>query len=737
MDVEAGDGRLSTVHEDLDREVSNGGGGDVGAGGRERRGSVGSVGRTESAASPGESPTVHDDIVEITPAELDEAELEQRDEEARMDAISRVSNRYKTLYAVHLISLDGNGVLQSEDKGLQNVSQLHDVIKAIGKESQRSANFKQKNQRVIDINRYTIHVRYKLVSHHLDTIMNRVNGLQPNWDMQEEVRKAVRDKEIRASLMGPRGLLSAINISRHQRDDTTETTTEAPSRSPPKSPVPLLVEAAVPMVSYRIVGRFSSGGECNLILESAIDNNLGREMCRVAYNEVKTFLDSFASESAPAAPKEYESEVDLPDLFTLVDDMESRPRDPDHCYYMHPYIEVKKHAVLVALEGLRAVLMANKLFLIFPEQQPEEEDATDRKVVERVKELMVVKAEREAQSERDPSLPPTPEHTYFDATSLFAVMFEVRYKQMRPTVTRLKAETEATNVQYRLMKYRVSSDDLEACLKLRNRVDNHLAEFSAHKQCLDEALHNSDGMTMMNVSFLADHPEMYHGGNVARDVLHAFDKGSIECELYEAMMHCRVMERRLLAIQSEVADIIQHVDSAKNDEQTVVLVVNTAVTILSACISFGGVITGAFGMNLDQTVCPGETCLQTTAGTFQGVCIATLIFITAGAPLFVLLLQFFGFLPSAFIKKGGAWCAPSWYLAAPMQSTKNPNVADADSKPLGDNDDGPPSELTGRTRRTTTYTTMASRPRGDAEARFIRRESSSNSESATVRRPMT
>ena len=671
MDVEAGDPPTAGQEQVIiDRDSGNGNGGDVGGAVRERRLSVGSVvGRTESVPVVGQTPEDEDD------------EDDERDE--RQEEDERQDNRYKTNYAVHLISVEDKGlqscVLKSDGGRLQNVSALLGTVKSEIKsieerERQRRVHLQQGNKRVIDINRYTIHVRYKLVSHHLDTIIKRINGLQPNWDVcvhSEAVRKT-------GGAQTGGGAVASVKAN------------------PP------------PLVSYRIEGRFSGGGECNLILETAVGTKLGEKMCLIAFNEVKSFLDSYAKEGALASPKtSYETEVDMQDIFRLVREFDSHlHEDTSHYYYMHPFIDAKKHAVLIAFDRLRAILMANKLFLIFPEQKggSREERLRDAaETVERVRVDIERKADRELEEKDEGHSSPPPhvcKYANFDAQSLYAVLREVQYALMLPQVRRLEEAATETYSGFKEARYRVSSDDLEACLKLRNRVDKHLQEFSAHKQVLDEAIKDS---IMMNVTFLAEHPEMYESGYVTRDALHQFDKGNIEYQLYDSETNWFAMESKLLSIQSELADIIQHVDTAKNDEQTVVLVVNTAVTILSACISFSGYVTGAFGMNLDQTVCPGEYCLQTTAGTFQGVCVGTLIFICAGAPIFVLLLQFFGFLPSAFRKNGGVWCSLCYYCRRdPVQSTKNTATADADSKLVADTDDS-------HYRTTTPDTTIRSR----------------------------
>lgn len=83
-----------------------------------------------------------------------------------------------------------------------------------------------------------------------------------------------------------------------------------------------------------------------------------------------------------------------------------------------------------------------------------------------------------------------------------------------------------------------------------------------------------------------------------------------------------------------------------NYSQNEILILNTILTILACSISFGGYLTGAFGMNLDNT----ET-LQDQKGSFLYVFIITFLCI-----LFTFILSLFyfrrqGILPT-FVGKG-------------------------------------------------------------------------------------
>ena len=78
-------------------------------------------------------------------------------------------------------------------------------------------------------------------------------------------------------------------------------------------------------------------------------------------------------------------------------------------------------------------------------------------------------------------------------------------------------------------------------------------------------------------------------------------------------------------IQRKLELLVSHIDNEEslfrlqlNYSQNEILILNTILTILACSISFGGYLTGAFGMNLDNT----ET-IQTKEHSFVYVFVAT------------------------------------------------------------------------------------------------------------------
>ena len=133
-----------------------------------------------SLASLPDSP---EKLLHLELAEWAESE-KLKDRKQAEDETNKEFEQENRKYLVFAIKSSEQGkAFTYEEVGNWDVRQLREEFKKQGNTIRRPVEGHD-DEYTIDINKYSMHIRYKLVGHHLDTIMGRVNGLQENWDMQ-------------------------------------------------------------------------------------------------------------------------------------------------------------------------------------------------------------------------------------------------------------------------------------------------------------------------------------------------------------------------------------------------------------------------------------------------------------------------------------------------------------------------------------------------------------------------
>ena len=149
----------------------------------------------------------------------------------------------------------------------------------------------------------------------------------------------------------------------------------------------------------------------------------------------------------------------------------------------------------------------------------------------------------------------------------------------------------------------------------------------------------------MNLARLKQDDSIYRMTVDKKKTLSTFDnrvtKAShdIELILYAHFLRYAKLEKEA----GKIIDMLQNVEQWQTlqslNTQTKVLVANTYMTVLGCTIAFGGAVTGAFGMNLDNAY------VEWTNYSFCVVCASTLLFIACGTKLTIEYLRHYGVIP--------------------------------------------------------------------------------------------
>ena len=413
-----------------------------------------------------------------------------------------------------------------------------------------------------------------------------------------------------------------------------------------------------PSLAIKVVSKksgwydFVDGGRC-MIEFSGSD----KEAVKSAYLEVKQFVDYSVRTERPA----FVRHLDFHDMLSF-SDIEANMLNER--LNVRPFFKIRKGTVLFSFGTLRGIIGHSpvKLYLLFglgdgPRVNPKRGPIDDVSIrdtvgglqtaIEQITESIFSKSSDHQQPQQQPEF----------------IAYNAILSWTNSAFLGLVADIEgrAANIieQFKTRGFVVSNDHFEDLQTLSKDLEECGKSLSSHRRCLeDEILNDQTAMAMMSLSYLRCNPSLYKTAESntfavlsSTEMLH--NSRVVERIFVKAWEKVTGFEMRLERLNKEVEDAHYKVKKADKDVQTTVLVVNTAITVLSTCIGFSGYITGAFGMNLDQTVnFPSpENPIQVQKGNFQNICVATLLNVVLGAPLFLYILVHFHLLPTTFSTK--------------------------------------------------------------------------------------
>ncbi|TMW63223.1 hypothetical protein Poli38472_002164 [Pythium oligandrum] len=258
-----------------------------------------------------------------------------------------------------------------------------------------------------------------------------------------------------------------------------------------------------------------------------------------------------------------------------------------------PSIIVRKQAIIMNADPLRAVIMRNVCLVFVP-------DGADS-LLSNLREKFLEHAHPEATEQP------------FELSALEALLaticrhFEHEYEKTAPVVSKALD---------RLAHGKIATAELETLRSFKNSMNEFESQVNGVRRALMDILDNEEDLRLLHLSKLYDEPSLLTD-------LYSFDSEDVEVlienylqDIYSTRTKANLMQHR---IQNTESLVMLKLDSMRN----YLLGVELIFTLVAISISVGTYITGAFGMNLNSH-------LQEEEGWFWGVVIFTLIvFITS------------------------------------------------------------------------------------------------------------
>lgn len=115
----------------------------------------------------------------------------------------------------------------------------------------------------------------------------------------------------------------------------------------------------------------------------------------------------------------------------------------------------------------------------------------------------------------------------------------------------------------------------------------------------------------------------------------------MEAVVESILVDFRTIEKKTDVMVRKLTHLEESINMKLSTSCNELLFASTIMSVFGTVIGFGGYVTGAFGMNLDNT----ET-IQTTPGWFAGVCSSTLFLIIFGSCVIIAIFYHFHYLPT-------------------------------------------------------------------------------------------
>lgn len=360
-----------------------------------------------------------------------------------------------------------------------------------------------------------------------------------------------------------------------------------------------------------------------------------------ARNEVRFLILSWVDDQA--------KETELRDLVKMVLSVGERSS-----------INIRRHTVLIGLYPVQAIILSDEMILV----ESREHSLTDNEVLRKtasqimlaLQKLRFNVVEQSSRESRLLSAPPATSTSRMKSKSGLKPFDQACYHSIFVTICGLQQNaTDAfrhrSNRICRIYnsKTYVSLDDQKTMQTLKVQGDEIVETVSSHVRALEALIDDDIKMAFMNLCTMRVSTFLYRMTVNDKMTLSQTDKRvaraahDIELILYSYLLRYSELESAIKIQQNNIANTVEGQELEGINVQTKVLVANTMITVLSTAIGFCGYVTGAFGMNVDNTY------IKWPNGSFAFLCAFTFIFIFVSTKIGMLLLRRSGVLPNTMV----------------------------------------------------------------------------------------
>jgi len=271
-----------------------------------------------------------------------------------------------------------------------------------------------------------------------------------------------------------------------------------------------------------------------------------------------------------------------------------RQFDPAFSNSHDPEILVRKHAVLINLDHIQALVLFNRCFIIVPDGA----DSVLGQILARLSEMKEFVLEFEFRS--------------YEA--VFVTVASLLYEGFR------KLEPEIINSVEIVLK-KTSGPILEELRQVERRLANLQASVNATRKAFSELLRSDRDMALMELSKVQMHPERYEE---VHEEMWSFDHEDVELLVENYLQNVDSVHIGLRDLEEDLAAARSTTTLRLSSAQNKLLTVDLVISILTAVSTLGALVAALFGMNLKS----GQ---ENSDNWFWSV----FVVVVAGAPLLV------------------------------------------------------------------------------------------------------
>jgi len=244
-----------------------------------------------------------------------------------------------------------------------------------------------------------------------------------------------------------------------------------------------------------------------------------------------------------------------------------------------PMILVRKHAVVMSLSPLRAIVTADRIILSVPDGA----DALLYMLHEHMHEIV-----EDTLGVLDDSGVLPPEIRAYKALFLTIIaIHQQEYSSICKKVDKALKRFRSTN--------KITSEIRESIRVLKNTVEAQEIKVKAYQRLLKDLLNNSDDLALMNLSLLKENPNLYKKPLVP-EILRC--KEEVAEHLESSLLDYDTLETKLDFLRVQIENTNRLIFARLNTFQNDLLIVQVVLDCIMVALAVGTLIGAGFGMHL-------------------------------------------------------------------------------------------------------------------------------------------